>query len=379
MNGEKNLCSSILIVPDMKRPRQHEDRHLDESDVFKVAQYIADASTMFAFLDVMHPLNMLGPLDHLYQLGLTWNRPELWPVLTVRRCSNSDTLHLAAILKFYARVNVADSSCDLDWLDHHVSPHADLSWTVLPEAPSSDIALDQAWWARWASHRITRVDIHCHQSNDDMIQALVAVLPRFTSLTSLSAFACNAQVAAKLIAVAATSRQLKALTFDGASTVRVTTSLCQHILAWFSALERVVEALPAMPSLQSFEMGCGEQTPKTWARFFRKLVSCRVTELTVRVPKLPRQSTLELAYTIAKNKTIQVVHAFVADAVFQDVKNLIEITTGNERPVQMTEIDIGESKLDASELAALTALAARRHVTFRFQRPRHSNRAASRS
>ncbi|RHY20184.1 hypothetical protein DYB32_010085 [Aphanomyces invadans] len=147
----------------------------------------------------------------------------------------------------------------------------------------------------------------------------------------------------------------------------------------FIELERLVEALPAMPSLQSFEMGCGQQTSKTWARFFRKLVSCRVTELTVRITKLPRQSTLELAYAIAKNKTIQVVHAFVADAVFQDVKNLIEITTGNERPVQMTEIDIGESKLDASELAALTALAARRHVTFRFQRPRHSNRAASRS
>ncbi|CAK4287760.1 unnamed protein product, partial [Aphanomyces euteiches] len=49
-----------------------------------IAFAIPDAADLFAFLEVLRPYDNLGPLEQLYQLGLTASHADLWPTLCTK-------------------------------------------------------------------------------------------------------------------------------------------------------------------------------------------------------------------------------------------------------------------------------------------------------
>ncbi|CAK4706103.1 unnamed protein product, partial [Aphanomyces euteiches] len=96
-----------------------------------IAFAIPDAADLFAFLEVLRPYDNLGPLEQLYQLGLTASHADLWPIL----CTKSSVLGTPecylyeAVLKMYANVRVENFSADqVIWLETHVNPTTEITW-----------------------------------------------------------------------------------------------------------------------------------------------------------------------------------------------------------------------------------------------------------
>ncbi|CAK4220717.1 unnamed protein product, partial [Aphanomyces euteiches] len=82
-----------------------------------VAIFIADADDMFSFLEALHPLNILGPLEQIYKLGAKQKHANLWPSLRIEtRSRNSRSRRLyEAIARYYPKVVVTDVE-DIEWL-----------------------------------------------------------------------------------------------------------------------------------------------------------------------------------------------------------------------------------------------------------------------
>ncbi|RHY35659.1 hypothetical protein DYB37_013725 [Aphanomyces astaci] len=245
-----NVIDSLKRKNTMKRLKQRTEGGYDgmsaagriqEHTVLKVARCIGDAATLFAFLEAFRPLHVLGPLEHLYQLGLVWDHSRLWPSLTVRGpVSDDERTHLEAILKLYTRVTVDCSSFDLDWLERHLHPLAEMSWTKFPHAiPGASSSTVREWYLQWACLRITSVTAsfryYQHDSHCDLPVEFVAVLSQLPHLTSLHVSSCSDDVAAGIFAFAGQCSSLTELTFDTTSDVVVTDAVCRDLLSWFSS------------------------------------------------------------------------------------------------------------------------------------------------
>ncbi|CAK4760348.1 unnamed protein product, partial [Aphanomyces euteiches] len=93
-----------------------------------IAFAIPDAADLFAFLDVLRPIDNLGPF---YQLGLTTSHADLWPTLCIKssilgtpKCYLYET-----VLKMYANVMVENVSADqVVWLETHLNPTTEITW-----------------------------------------------------------------------------------------------------------------------------------------------------------------------------------------------------------------------------------------------------------
>ncbi|KAF0700775.1 Aste57867_8728 [Aphanomyces stellatus] len=155
-----------------------------------------DATTLFAYLEALRPRQLLGPLEHLWQLGLTRKRSRLWPSLHLESLQpHHERIHLEGLAKLHMHV-VVEGVYDLDWLQTFLHPRAlravaaidvsppsktTLAWLEFPSAADIAISLPD-WFDQWSSvFHVTRVDCTAYASVDD----LVDVLPRLRHLTSL--------------------------------------------------------------------------------------------------------------------------------------------------------------------------------------------------
>ncbi|KAH9142695.1 hypothetical protein AeRB84_013244 [Aphanomyces euteiches] len=95
--------------------------------IIKIAFCIPDTADLFAFLEALRPYNLLGPLDHLYQLGMRLERSfYLWPCLRLPPSLHEWSQSYEAIAKYYSKVIIYD----FKWLKHHLNPTVKIEWVV---------------------------------------------------------------------------------------------------------------------------------------------------------------------------------------------------------------------------------------------------------
>ncbi|KAG9397791.1 hypothetical protein AC1031_016641 [Aphanomyces cochlioides] len=164
----------------MKKPRRNAPAcsMLPMDVVMKIAFAIPDADDLFAFLEVLSPLNNLGPLEDLYQLSKSNDHEDLWPTLCLGP-STPDTScrsSFEAITKLYLHVAVEDT-CDAQWLLEHLNSIATVEWTIntlsaIKELPDG-----------WFDLPITRLIVNCGY---DTTTGWKDLLERLSHLTSLA-------------------------------------------------------------------------------------------------------------------------------------------------------------------------------------------------
>ncbi|CAK4967797.1 unnamed protein product, partial [Aphanomyces euteiches] len=99
--------------------------------VMNIAFAIPDAADILAFLEVLRPFDNLGPLEQLYQLGLTTSHADLWPILYIKSSvlGTPKCYLYEAVLKMYSNVTVENFSADqVVWLETHLNPTTELTW-----------------------------------------------------------------------------------------------------------------------------------------------------------------------------------------------------------------------------------------------------------
>ncbi|KAH9185724.1 hypothetical protein AeNC1_012300 [Aphanomyces euteiches] len=165
----------------MKKPRGNAPAclMLPVDVVMKIAFAIPDADDFFAFLEVLiSPLNNLGPLEPLHQLGKSVDHEDLWPTLCLGSSTpdTSSRSSFEAITKLYLHVAV-DDTCDAQWLLGHLNSMATVEWTInrlsaINELPDG-----------WFDLPITRLIVNCGY---DTTTGWKDLLERLSHLTSLA-------------------------------------------------------------------------------------------------------------------------------------------------------------------------------------------------
>ncbi|KAH9113719.1 hypothetical protein AeMF1_012132 [Aphanomyces euteiches] len=146
--------------------------------IIKILSSIPDSRDVFALLDTLRPHTALGPLEDLYQLGLTHDHSSLWPTLTLDSSKN-DTLSIAlceSTVKHYSQVLVDDPWYPVDRLKNYLNPTSSIEWNA-KEFPVTIENINN-----WADLRITRFYLLI---KSDTPQLWKQVLPRLHSLKSL--------------------------------------------------------------------------------------------------------------------------------------------------------------------------------------------------
>ncbi|CAK4093559.1 unnamed protein product [Aphanomyces euteiches] len=151
--------------------------------VLTIAFSIPEASSLFAFLEALRPYKMLGPLEHLYLLGLT------------------------------------------HWLKTYLSPTTQISWNL----QDMDTVLPIEDVDNWTDLRITRLAIDI-TAEEDAIWCLVA-LSKLPSLTSLD-LAIWATDLADFFAYVAASQQITDLYLEF-DQYQLTDFDLMHLTEWF--------------------------------------------------------------------------------------------------------------------------------------------------
>ncbi|KAG9397876.1 hypothetical protein AC1031_016531 [Aphanomyces cochlioides] len=98
--------------------------------IIKIAFCIPVAADLFAFLEALRPYNLLGPLEHLYQLGMRLDRSfYLWPCLRLPPSLDEWSVSYEAIAKYYSNVVIQDLG-QATWLKKHLGPQTKIEWIV---------------------------------------------------------------------------------------------------------------------------------------------------------------------------------------------------------------------------------------------------------
>ncbi|KAH9123335.1 hypothetical protein LEN26_009963 [Aphanomyces euteiches] len=185
-----------------------------------VAIFIADADDMFSFLEALHPLNILGPLEQIYKLGAKQKHANLWPSLRIEtRSRNSRSRRLyEAIARYYPKVVVTDVE-DIEWLK---KLHIDyIEWILTDKWP---LVRD------WTSLPI-RTLIQSHKA--DIHKGWTTILPQLQHLMSLQVATKDTGAISDVCAFAAQSRTLVELAIicdHGSMTILAV----DHLVEWFN-------------------------------------------------------------------------------------------------------------------------------------------------
>ncbi|KAF0692058.1 Aste57867_16802 [Aphanomyces stellatus] len=234
--------------------------------LLKIALCLADASTMFAFLDLLETADARGPLEHLWQLGrLTGDRTKLWPSLCLFGTDDATASadgHVDAFIQYYSHV-IVDGEYDLAWLRARLHPTTMTEWHSLPDEGDSDTPLAD-WYASWAELNVSR--IHVSEMNlDPLMPHLSKLHPRLTSLTVHCAY-CTALD--PLVAFVATSKLTELsmhhiVDVAGGEMPMYTDAMVAHLVRW-------IQANP----VRSVELGSCTWSVDGGAALFAALFNC---------------------------------------------------------------------------------------------------------
>ncbi|KAF0699897.1 Aste57867_9555 [Aphanomyces stellatus] len=176
--------------------------------LYKVAQYIHDPTLLFSFLQALGSPDVRGPLEPLYQLGLTSDPFDLWPVPRLEQSHDAmaaATRHnLEASAPIFPHVIVA-GEFDVNWLAQYFGATS-LEWHCLPHTQDqvqNNMRLED-WYAQWATLRTTKIDLV-----DQSIDALIPVLPKLAHLSELALVGVDCILVEPLFAWLPTSNVVK--------------------------------------------------------------------------------------------------------------------------------------------------------------------------
>ncbi|KAH9107216.1 hypothetical protein AeMF1_017379, partial [Aphanomyces euteiches] len=152
---------------------------LPDDVVLKIALAIPEAEDVFAFLEALRPYINLGPLEHLYKLGLTHNRSELWPTLRIRQSDldSPDRSLYEAIAEYYTNVRACCLWDEIKWLETNLNRNVSIEW-FMDDMPYKDY-IDDAFYLL----PITRLDVNIEAY--EPLEWSEILLPRLKHLTSV--------------------------------------------------------------------------------------------------------------------------------------------------------------------------------------------------
>ncbi|KAH9155504.1 hypothetical protein AeRB84_002526 [Aphanomyces euteiches] len=179
---------------------------------------------MFAFLEALRRNVDLGPLEHLYRLGLTKTRCKLWPTLCLSGSilDSEDCLSYEVVTKYYRDVQVENAWQNTEWFKAHLNPTAEIE-CVLTDLPETMDALDQ-----WTKLNITSLFVSLERS---IPFAWTTILHRLPHLTILEVCDDSTNFGT-LFEFVAESNQIKELLFSSTG-YKMTSSDLRHLIQWF--------------------------------------------------------------------------------------------------------------------------------------------------
>ncbi|CAK5059490.1 unnamed protein product [Aphanomyces euteiches] len=149
--------------------------------VIKIAFAVPDAAGLLAFLKVLRPYNVLGPLEHLFRLSLTHKVWDLWPCLRLAPSTLGSTEQSSYefIAKYYVKVLVGPGWNDVEWLKAHLNPMAKVAWHIKDLPSTTEIADD------WFDLQIPELRL---SSMPNALLRWKDLLPRLQYLSSLAIY-----------------------------------------------------------------------------------------------------------------------------------------------------------------------------------------------
>ncbi|KAG9405917.1 hypothetical protein AC1031_003834 [Aphanomyces cochlioides] len=212
---------------------EHPARRCPADVVMMIGSYIAKPKHLFTYLEALRPANLLGPLEHLWQLGLVKKHSDVWPSLVLWNddvAFDSNVLtSLQAFAKYYKVVEVHDID-NLQYLNpQYFDPSTE--WHMYSNTTRM---IDT--WQEWTSFRVTRWQwTLCRNALDLARSSFLAALPQLSYLSSLSLMVQGSTLLDAVLAFASNSRELIELRLDCFLTQRlsVTTEMLQNVIRWF--------------------------------------------------------------------------------------------------------------------------------------------------
>ncbi|KAF0717298.1 Aste57867_2378 [Aphanomyces stellatus] len=169
--------------------------------LLKIALWIEDATSFFAFLESLGTAHARGSLDSLWQLRSAFlDRDHLWPSLHLTDQILANHLEGLKSALFYVPHIVVLDLVDIGWLHQHVSPSTTISWeAAFPTSPSTalvhGILVDlEDWFHMWAKLSIANLTVMRPDHNQNVrrlwtptpaIPTLFEVLPSCHRLVRL--------------------------------------------------------------------------------------------------------------------------------------------------------------------------------------------------
>ncbi|KAH9162928.1 hypothetical protein LEN26_000734 [Aphanomyces euteiches] len=183
---------------------------------------------LFAFVEALQQDYDVGPLEHIWELGLTRDYNLLWPylVLTSRIICSSQHSTYEAIAKFYRHIHVY-VFMDIEWLKSFVDPKAELSWKL--ENLPGILIRNSNYWSEWADLRICHLYVDC-----DVPSGWIDVLPRLQYLKTLILKTQDDTHVDKILEFAAMSDQLTELVISTSESGILTDPMLHNFIAWLS-------------------------------------------------------------------------------------------------------------------------------------------------
>ncbi|KAH9182268.1 hypothetical protein AeNC1_015755, partial [Aphanomyces euteiches] len=209
-------------------------KQLPTDIVVNVAFFIPEWLSVFWFLSALRPANVIGPLEHLWQLHrLDWGENDLWPHLNISKIDQVSCVHVEGIIKYYSTISV-DCSVDINWFGAYLHPKASISYKV-PSTRQDERYRDTTNLKEWSRFRIT----HC-EANQFHPGSLVEVLSCLDHLVELVYHQLTTDMAMAIFKFAATSLNLQVLkvaTFHQNWYVRgtITDSMGSDLLQWIAS------------------------------------------------------------------------------------------------------------------------------------------------
>ncbi|KAG9397836.1 hypothetical protein AC1031_016546 [Aphanomyces cochlioides] len=273
--------------------------------IVKIAFLIPNAGDLFAFLEALHPFNILGPLEHLFCLDSTELCARLWPTLRLSSLLiNSAYLpSLEAILKYYGTIEVDGIWNDVTWLKKHLHPTTNIEWMIGSDRPPVEIGAD------WTCLRITRVSIRFIGGDCPLWSK--TILPQLPSLTSLEVYS-NYDSASDFFEFLAASKRITELQLYF-QTLRWTVSDFFHLTQWF-----------CHQPVRMFKCHSGDWDGVNYALledFYQAMFNCATLEILELVNcYMDDMDFTEVALTMQR---LQLVSCFVDPLQFQLFTNLL--------------------------------------------------------
>ncbi|CAK4145110.1 unnamed protein product, partial [Aphanomyces euteiches] len=114
--------------------------------VIKLVFFLPDWSTVVNFLKAFHRANLLGPLEHLWELHLLdWKPDDPWTRLDLTKLSGPFRVHIEQIAKYFPEASV-DGYTNVKWCREYINRATAIHYIRFCDfKPSVDSTILKPW------------------------------------------------------------------------------------------------------------------------------------------------------------------------------------------------------------------------------------------